>query len=95
LRRALDQWFADRGMRPLMVGEFDDSGLLKTFGQVGLGVFASASVVAEQIKQQYGVSVIGEAEGLRERFYAITTARRIRHPGVQAIAEAAHDLLER
>jgi LysR family transcriptional activator of nhaA len=95
LRRALDQWFADRSMRPLMVGEFDDSGLLKTFGQVGLGVFASPSVVTQQIEQQYGVSVIGEAEGLRERFYAITTARRIRHPGVQAIAEAAHDLLER
>jgi LysR family transcriptional activator of nhaA len=95
LRRALDQWFSERGVRPRMVGEFDDSALLKTFGQVGLGVFAAPSVVARQIRQQYGVSAIGEADGLRERFYAITTERRIRHAGVQAIAEAAHDLLER
>jgi LysR family transcriptional regulator, transcriptional activator of nhaA len=95
LRRALDKWFSDHTIRPRMVGEFDDSALLKTFGQVGLGVFASPSVVARQIRAQYGVSSIAEAQGLRERFYAITTDRRIRHPGVQAIAEAAHDLLER
>jgi LysR family transcriptional activator of nhaA len=95
LRRALDVWFSDRGVRPRMVGEFDDSALLKTFGQVGLGVFAAPAVVARQIRVQHGASPIGEAEGLRERFYAITTERRIRHAGVQAIAEAAHDLLER
>jgi LysR family transcriptional activator of nhaA len=95
LRRALDLWFSDRDVRPRMVGEFDDSALLKTFGQVGLGVFAAPTVVARQIRAQYGALAIGEAEGLRERFYAITTDRRIRQPGVKAIAEAAHDLLER
>ena len=94
LRRALDQWFSDQGIRPRMLGEFDDSALLKTFGQVGLGAFAAPSVVARQIRAQYGVAGIGEPDGLRERFYAITIERRIRHPGVQAIAEAAHDLLE-
>jgi LysR family transcriptional activator of nhaA len=95
LRRALDQWFSVRKIRPRMLGEFDDSALLKTFGQVGLGVFAAPSVVARQLRTQYGVAPIGEPESLRERFFAITTERRIRHPGVQAIAEAAHDLLER
>lgn len=95
LRRGLDLWFADRGVRPRMVGEFDDSALLKTFGQVGLGVFAAPSVVARQIRAQYGAAAIGEADGMRERFYAITTDRRIRQPGVKAIAEAAHDLLDR
>ena len=78
-----------------MLGEFDDSALLKTFGQVGLGAFAAPSVVASQLRTQYGVAKIGEPEGLRERFYAITIERRIRHAGVQAIAEAAHDLLDR
>lgn len=95
LRRALDQWFAARKIRPRMLGEFDDSALLKTFGQVGLGIFAAPSVVARQLRTQYGVAPIGEPESLRERFFAITIERRIRHPGVQAIAEAAHDLLER
>jgi LysR family transcriptional regulator, transcriptional activator of nhaA len=95
LRRALDHWFSTRSLRPRMLGEFDDSALLKTFGQVGLGVFAAPSVVAPQLRAQYGVASIGEPDGLRERFYAITIERRIRHPGVQAIAEAAHDLLDR
>jgi len=95
LRRSLDYWFSARAIRPRMVGEFDDSALLKTFGQVGLGVFAAPSVVTRQLRAQYGVASIGEPDGLRERFYAITIERRIRHAGVQAIAEAAHDLLER
>jgi LysR family transcriptional regulator, transcriptional activator of nhaA len=95
LRRSLDHWFSARSVRPKMLGEFDDSALLKTFGQVGLGVFAAPAVIARQLRAQYGVTSIGEPEGLRERFYAITIERRIRHPGVQAIAEAAHDLLER
>ncbi len=95
LRRALDHWFSSRGIRPRMLGEFDDSALLKTFGQVGLGVFAAPTVVAAQLRAQYGVVSIGEPDGLRERFYAITSERRIRHAGVQAIAEAAHDLLDR
>lgn len=95
LRRALDQWLSVQAIRPRMLGEFDDSALLKTFGQVGLGVFAAPSVVASQLRTQYGVARIGEPEGLRERFYAITIERRIRHAGVQAIAEAAHDLLDR
>jgi LysR family transcriptional activator of nhaA len=95
LRRALDHWFSTREIRPRMLGEFDDSALLKTFGQVGLGVFAAPVVVAPQLRTQYGVVSIGEPEGLSERFYAITIERRIRHPGVQAIAEAAHDLLDR
>src|SRR5690606_17852596 len=87
LRRALDQWLSVQAIRPRMLGEFDDSALLKTFGQVGLGVFAAPSVVASQLRTQYGVAKIGEPEGLRERFYAITIERRIRHAGVQAIAE--------
>jgi LysR family transcriptional regulator, transcriptional activator of nhaA len=95
LRRSLDHWFSSRGIRPRMLGEFDDSALLKTFGQVGLGAFAAPTVVAPQIRAQYGVATIGDPDGVRERFYAITVERRIRHPGVQAIAEAAHDLLDR
>ena len=94
LRRALDQWLSENELRPRTVGEFDDSALLKTFGQVGLGVFAAPSVVKKEVRSQYGVEVVGEPEELKEQFYAITVERRIRHPGVKAIAEVAHDLLD-
>ncbi|OGL17242.1 MAG: hypothetical protein A3K12_08715 [Candidatus Rokubacteria bacterium RIFCSPLOWO2_12_FULL_71_19] len=47
MRAALERWFADSGVRPRIVGEFDDSALLKVFGQSGAGVFAAPSVIAK------------------------------------------------
>ncbi len=93
LRRSLEQWFEAQNIRPLVVGEFQDSALLKTFGQAGLGVFASPTVTEKEVRRQYGVSVLGRAESVIERFYAISVERRLKHPAVVAIAEAARDKL--
>lgn len=89
LRRSLDQWFEARGLRPEVVGEFEDTALLKVFGHRGAGIFPAAMVIAEEVKSQYDVRLIGKAQGLRERLYAVTVERRIKHPAVVAICEAA------
>ncbi|MBI2202997.1 MAG: hypothetical protein HYU41_03955 [Candidatus Rokubacteria bacterium] len=89
LRGALDRWFDDSGLRPRIVGEFDDSALLKVFGQSGVGVFAAPGVIEGQVRRHYGVRVIGRAREVRERFYAITLDRKLTHPAVVAICEAA------
>ncbi|MDP1832659.1 MAG: transcriptional activator NhaR [Geothrix sp.] len=91
LRRGLDQWFEGESLRPRIVGEFDDSALLKTFGQQGLGFFAAPANVASEIERQYQVKRLGLAKGVRERIYALTLDRRLRHPAVVAISEAARD----
>jgi LysR family transcriptional regulator, transcriptional activator of nhaA len=91
LRRALDAWFAAGDLRPEIAGEFDDSALMKAFGARGLGVFPVPRVLEEDIRDQYGVQVIGRAEEVRESFYAITVERRLRHPAVVAVAETARD----
>ena len=93
LRRSLDQWFEEQGIRPAIRGEFEDSALLKTFGRSGEGVFAIHSAVEEDIRDHYGVRVIGAAVGLRERFYAISVERKLKHPAVVAISEQARRLL--
>jgi LysR family transcriptional activator of nhaA len=93
MRRALDQWLQDQGLRPRLVAEIEDSALLKVFGQHGAGIFAAPSVVAAEVRHQYGVRALGVASGVRERFYAITVERRITHPGTTAIAEAARKRL--
>jgi LysR family transcriptional activator of nhaA len=93
MRRALDQWLGDQGIRPRLVAEIEDSALLKVFGQHGAGVFAAPSVVAAEVRRQYGVQALGLASGVRERFYAITVERRITHPGTAAIAAAARERL--
>lgn len=89
LRRALDGWFAAQGIRPRVCGEFGDSALLKTFGQAGAGVFAVPSASEAENLRQYRVRVVGRVDSLLLRFYLITVERRLRHPAVAAISEAA------
>ena len=72
-----------------MRGEFSDSGLLKAFGAEGEGVFLAPSVVEEDVRRMYRVSVIGRDNQLRERFYAISVEKRLAHPAVVAITKAA------
>ena len=89
VRRSLDHWFESIGVRPHLVAEFDDSGLLKSFGQGGEGIFGVPSVVEAGVRKQYGVQVVGRTEEVVERFYAITVERRIKHPAAVAISESA------
>ena len=87
LRRALDQWFDRLGIRPRVVAEFEDSALLAVFGSEGLGLFAAPSVVDDAIVRQFGVQRLGRVSELRERYYAITVERRLKHPAVVAISD--------
>jgi LysR family transcriptional activator of nhaA len=89
LRRRLDDWFENRELSPRIVGEFDDSALLKAFGEAGAGVFAGPSVIEEEICRMYRSSVIGQTDEIRERFYAISPERRLTHTAVVLITDIA------
>lgn len=91
LRRALDTWFDSLAIRPHVIGEFEDSALLKVFGGDGAGVFVAPSAVEREVRRQYGVELLGRIDDVQERFYAITVERRIKHPAVVAICENARD----
>lgn len=93
LERSLSRWLEQNGLRPEVVGDFQDNALLQTFGQAGLGVFPAPTAIEEQVRLQYGVEVVGRVDELRDRFYAITVDRRIKHPAVVAISEAARTAL--
>ena len=95
IRRPLDQWFDKHGIRPRIRGEFADSGLLKAFGQCGEGIFAAPSAVEDDVMRMYQVGIIGRDPTLRERFYAISVEKRLRHPAVIAISESAQSTLFR
>lgn len=88
-RRSLDQWFDAQRIHPRIVAEFEDSALMKVFGQHGLGLFAAPSVIAPEVQKQYEVKVVGRIAEVRERFFAISLDRKLRHPAVLAISEAA------
>ncbi len=89
LRRGLDGWFAEQGIAPQVVGEFDDSALLKAFGEAGMGLFAAPTVIEEEISRMYRMSVIGQVPELEESFYAISPERRLTHDAVVAITDTA------
>ncbi|MBC8068148.1 MAG: transcriptional activator NhaR [Deltaproteobacteria bacterium] len=93
LRRDLERWLARIAVSPKLVAEFDDSALLKVFGQAGRGVFAGPTAIEAEIRQQYGVAVVGRTDDVVERFYAITVQRRIVHPAVSAICKNAREEL--
>ena len=89
VRRALEQWFNAQDVHPRIVGEFDDSALAKDFGREGMGVFAAPTVIEAEVRRQYRVGVVGRSEAVRQQFYAISVERKIRHPAVAAVCEAA------
>jgi LysR family transcriptional activator of nhaA len=93
LRRSLEQWFEKQDIRPEVSGEFADSALLKAFGQAGIGVFPAPSVISKEICRQYRVREIGQLDGIRERYFAISVERRLKHPAIKAISEAARETL--
>ena len=93
LRQMLDQWFDTHGIRPEIAGEFDDSALLKVFGQAGMGILAVPSVSEKEVKEHYGLQLLGPAEGVVERFYAVSPERKIKHPAVAAICNSAQSIL--
>jgi LysR family transcriptional activator of nhaA len=88
LRRGIDQWLEAEDLHPLVVGEFDDSALMKAFGQAGTAVFPGPSVIAPEIVRQYRVQVVGRIP-VRERYYAISVERRLKHPAVLALTNRA------
>lgn len=93
LRRQLDEWFEIKAVVPDVVGEFDDSALMKAFGEAGVGIFAAPTAIEKEICSMYHTSVIGRSETIREQFYAISPERKLKHPAVIKITNAARDTL--
>jgi len=89
LRGKLEQWFERHDLRPQIVGEFEDSALMDTFGRQGVGLFPALTMLGPEIEAQLGAVPVGELEGVREQVFAISGEKRIRHPGVEAMLALA------
>jgi LysR family transcriptional regulator, transcriptional activator of nhaA len=89
VRPRLDQWFERNGIRPRVAGEFEDSALLAAFGRSGMGAFPSSRWSREELLQDKGMRLLGEAPELVEHFYLISAERRIQHPLVQRLLQSA------
>jgi LysR family transcriptional activator of nhaA len=93
LRRGIERWLTDRGIRVRMEGQIDDAGLLRVFGAAGRGLFPVRSALRTEVEEAHGAVFVGKLEGLHERYYAVSTERRVRHPGVIALIDRARSKL--
>ncbi len=89
VRRSLNRWLDDHSIHPRIVAEFEDSALLKVFGQSGLGIVPVPTAIEDDVKKQYGMQLVGRLEDVVDRFYAISVEKRVQHPAVLAIVQQA------
>jgi LysR family transcriptional activator of nhaA len=85
VRALIDQWFNKNNVIPNIVGEFEDSALLKTFAASGLGVFPAGKLIQKDLKETYEIELLGSCDDIYEYFYAIRSEKKIHHPLVEAI----------
>ena len=92
-RRSLDSWFEEIEVAPDIVAEFDDSALLKAFGEAGAGIFPAPMAIARQIQQTYHARHIGPAGRVEETYFAISPERVLKQAAVRIITERARQRL--
>lgn len=93
LRRNLEIWFQRQQIEPIVVAEFEDRALMKTFGERGIGVFTSPSAVEQDVIDKYRVEVVGRSDEVTESFYVISPERHIKHPAINTITQVAKSVL--
>ena len=93
LRAGIDLWLDKQRIQPRLVAEFDDSALMKAFGQEGAGIFIAPAVIEAEVERQYRVKSIGRVDEVKEHFYAISIERRVLHPVVAEVVGKARKLL--
>ncbi|MCV2350150.1 LysR family transcriptional regulator [Paucibacter sp. Y2R2-4] len=90
VRAGIDQWFERVGVKPRIVGEFEDSALLATFGGGGMGVFPATELVEDKLLSRYDLIRIGDCEGVQENFFAIGADKKVAHPLIRRLLLAWH-----
>ena len=91
IRQLFDYWLREKNIYPVIRGQFDDSALMKDFGQAGLGIFFMPTIIAKDVCKAFNVKVIGQTDEVKQQFYAISAERKVSHPAVAAICDAANN----
>ncbi|PID34117.1 MAG: LysR family transcriptional regulator, partial [Thiotrichales bacterium] len=95
VRNNLMHWFHEHRIHPQIVGEFDDSALMKAFGFAGTGILVAPTVLEATLKKEGNLQVIGRVEGLTDQYFAISVEKEISNESAaKAITEHAQAWLQ-
>ena len=93
IRQLFDKWSHDNNIFPIIRGQYDDSALMKSFGEQGFGVFFMPTIIEKEVSHAYNVEVIGRLTDIKQKFYAISAERKVTHPAVAAVCNSARDVI--
>lgn len=93
VRRSLDIWMDQNEIYPDIIAEFEDSALLKVFGQAGEGIFPVPTAIENLVKKQYGVRLVGRIPEVLDKFYAISAEKRVHHDATLLVVKQARNKL--
>lgn len=93
IRRALEAWFEQQEIAPTLVAEFEDSALMKAFGEAGNGIFPAPAAITKEVEHMYHSRCIGPAITVQEQYYAISPERKLKHPAIVNIIDNARSHL--
>jgi LysR family transcriptional activator of nhaA len=89
LRRELDRWWADAGIRPDIRAEFDDAAAMCEMAADGAGAAPLPAPVLAAAKRRYGLRVLPLRTGIHEELFVVTAERQFAHEGVRVLARVA------
>ncbi len=87
-RARIDHWLERERIQPRIVGEFEDSALLTTFGAAGMGVFPAPASLAEEFEEMHRLVKFASFADVEEQFHLIHTARKVLHPLLQQLLKS-------
>ncbi|EDK27597.1 transcriptional activator NhaR [Vibrionales bacterium SWAT-3] len=87
--RKILQWFDRQGLKPDILGEFDDAALMKAFARYHHdAIFLAPTLYMSEVEQDTSLQLLGGIEELKEEYYVIFAERMIQHPAVQNVCDA-------
>jgi len=89
LRRSLEKWFHAIGVRPRLIGEFEDAAFVNILALHSWGFMAVPTMIVKESVARFGFRVFGRTDECKQQFYAITPERKLTHPAVTAITSDA------
>jgi LysR family transcriptional activator of nhaA len=85
LRQSLDHWLETQGIEPEIKSEIGDSELRKSVAASCDALTFAPTDALQDVRQRYGLEVIGAIHGVEERIYAVTAQRKIRNSAIAQI----------
>lgn len=87
--RKVLQWFDRQGLKPDILGEFDDAALMKAFARYHHdAIFLAPTLYLSEVEEDTSLQMLGGIDELKEEYYVIFAERMIQHPAVKNVCDA-------